>query len=60
MTESNLIIRGIEKLTDNFIAIIVILSSIYFVADGREIPTWFATAFGIVITHFFEKEVRAN
>jgi len=39
MVESNLAIRGIEKLTDNFIAIIIILSAIYFVAARYDIPT---------------------
>lgn len=56
--EENVIVRAIEKLTDNFIAISIIGSAIYLVMVGIEIPAWFATGFGMVLVHYFEKTVR--
>jgi len=49
-------IRIFEKFVDEFIALIVVLATVGFVAGGIQVPDWWSTAFGMVIAFYFTRK----
>lgn len=51
-----------EKIIDEIIALLVVAATIVFIFIGKNVPSWWATSFGMIITFYFSrkatKEVR--
>ena len=45
-----------EKVIDELIALIVVVATVCFLYLRIELPEWWATAFGVVITFYFTRK----
>ena len=45
-----------EKVIDELIALIVVIATVAFLYLRIELPEWWATAFGVVITFYFTRK----
>jgi len=48
--------EALEKLADEIIALIVVISTVIFIALKIDVPQWWATAFGLIISFFFARK----
>ena len=48
--------EALEKLADEIIALIVVISTVIFIALRIDVPQWWSTAFGMVISFYFMKK----
>ena len=45
-----------ERIIDELIALIVMVATVAFLYLGKEMPEWWATAFGVIITFYFTRK----
>ena len=50
----------LEKIIDEIIAFLVVVSTIMFIAWNVSVPDWWATSFGMVIAFYFSKKAMTN
>ena len=48
--------EALEKIADEIIALIVVISTVIFIALRIDVPQWWSTAFGMVISFYFMKK----
>jgi len=53
-------VQAFERITDEILAIIVVVAAITMLAVGVKIPEWFYVAFGMIIAFYFRGTAEAH
>jgi len=50
----------VERIADEIIALIVVIATVIFIALKIDVPQWWATAFGLIISFFFARKAMKS
>jgi len=51
---------ALERLADEIIALVVVFATVIFIALKIDVPQWWATAFGLIISFFFARKAMRS
>ena len=50
----------LEKIADEIIALIVVIATVIFIVLKIDVPQWWSTAFGLIISFFFARKAMKS
>ena len=52
--------EALEKIADEIIALIVVIATVIFIVLKIDVPQWWATSFGLIISFYFARKAMKD